>query len=235
MNDYTAVGAASTRPKRQISSFNPITNLSAWTRTANQNTDKRANFLTLHSLVTPAPLNRRQMSPQTILTTIHPSLRAWLAPLIFPRLRTAHHEGHGFEERQSFEQPRFHGASAQALNQYNLDQHLLNLLLASYGEGEVETDSYGPRKREAVDVLQDSARVAHHVNGLLADYESQRKFPPHPTSPDARDALATSPKFQNKSPSLSPHNKNALTLVFASSFISHPTYERLFVNYKAAL
>lgn len=128
------------------------------------------------------------MSPQTILTTIHPSLRAWLAPLIFPRLHTAHqhdfhddHHHHHFDgeflERQSFEPPRHRGQ--QVLNQYNLDQHLLNLLLANYEESDVETDLYGPRKREAVDVLQDSARVAHHVNGLLADYESQRKFPPH--------------------------------------------------------
>nr|CAH0106290.1 unnamed protein product [Daphnia galeata] len=175
-----AAAAASTRPKRQISHFNPITNLSAWTRTANHNTDKTTNYLTLHTLVTPAPLHRRRMSPQTILTTINPSLRAWLAPLIFPRLRTGHHDypnnydysAGGFADRQSFNVPQLHG---QVLNQYNLDQHLLNLLLANYDESDVETEYYGPRKREAVDVLQDSARVAHQVNGLLADYESQRK------------------------------------------------------------
>ena len=148
--------------------------------------DKMANFLTLHSLVTPAPLHRRRNSPQTILTTIHPSLRAWLAPLIYPRLRTPsnphHHEREDLMDRQSLSPPpRPHGANSLALNRYNLDQHLQQLLLAAYdGDDSEETELYGPRERAAVDVLQDSARVAHHVAGLLADYESQRKFPPDP-------------------------------------------------------
>lgn len=190
VNDYTAAAAAtssSTRPKRQIPYFNPITNLSVWTRTAMHSAnDKMANFLTLHSLVTPAPLHRRRNSPQTILTTIHPSLRAWLAPLIYPRLRTPsnphHHEREDLMDRQSLSPPpRPHGANSLALNRYNLDQHLQQLLLAAYdGDDSEETELYGPRERAAVDVLQDSARVAHHVAGLLADYESQRKFPPDP-------------------------------------------------------
>ena len=85
-------------------------------------------------------------------------------------------------DRQSLSPPpRPHGANSLALNRYNLDQHLQQLLLAAYdGDDSEETELYGPRERAAVDVLQDSARVAHHVAGLLADYESQRKFPPDP-------------------------------------------------------
>lgn len=147
------------------------------------------NFLTLHSLVTPAPLHRRRNSPQTILTTIHPSLRAWLAPLIYPRLRTQTHLHHqdgptDLLDRQSHVQPPRTQPGIHALNPYNLDQHVQQLLLANYDdqyEDDDETDEYGLQEREAVDVLQDSARVAHHVAGLLADYESQRKFPAHLT------------------------------------------------------
>lgn len=137
------------------------------------------NYLTLHTLVTPAPLHRRRNSPQTILTSIHPSLRAWLAPLIYPRIRTTTQQDFDSLDRQSVQQPsRINGGNRLALNQFNLDAHLLQLLLANY-ELDDETDIYGPREREAVDVLQDSARVAHQVAALLADYESQRKFPPH--------------------------------------------------------
>lgn len=88
-----------------------------------------------------------------------------------------------------------------ALHPYNLDQQLHHLLLANYDhDPHDETD--GLQEREAVDVLQDSARVAHHVAGLLSNYESQRKFSPSlmpvPGTPDTvfnPNALETSVSF----------------------------------------
>lgn len=77
------------------------------------------------------------------------------------------------------------------LNRQNLGQHLDQILLADY-EPETATsehiDEFESRQQEAVDVLYDSARVAHHVADLLTNFEvqsaGQRKFPSNsPRSP----------------------------------------------------
>lgn len=191
--------AAAAAPAVGFGYFDPITNLSAWTRTLHSgvSTDrsKSHTHLTLHSLVTPAPLSRRRNAPDTILTTLHPSLRAWLAPLFHPRRATTatetdedededYEDDEYLEDRQDLSLSQWQ-PPPPTLNRNNLGQHLEQLLLANYNAEPQHPDNFESRQQEAVDVLQDSARVAHQVADLLTNYEAQtagqRKFshPPH--------------------------------------------------------
>ena len=174
------------RPRRATPFyFDPITNLSSWTRPATVSTDKTFRLLTLHSLVTPAPLRRRN-APDSILTSIHPSLRAWLAPLLHPRqhlLSTDQEQDQGDIGVSSRQPQNWNGNSRRRqvapifnlpLNRNNLGQHLDQLLLSYYDSATTdETDTQESRQQEAVDVLEDSSRVAHQVADLLTNYEEQ--------------------------------------------------------------
>ena len=179
-------------PQTPFTSYDPITNLTSWPRSivtaAASSTDKTFRLLTLHSLVTPAPLRRRN-APDSILTSIHPSLRSWLAPLIFPRRHHQQHNtdsGHGGDGQQQFQQStsrqkeNWNGNSRRRqippafnapLNRHNLGQHLDQLLLSHYDAS--TPDSQESREEEAVDVLEDSSRVAHQVADLLTNFEVQ--------------------------------------------------------------
>ena len=185
-----AAGQSKDRPKRQASPyFNPITNLSVWTRSASTTDNRKRTYLTLHSLVTPAPVTRRRASYE-ILNTVNPSLRAWLAPILSPRVQyddthdddEQHHDddedlehqdstwlvGYDDHRRQEVDPYRIE------LDRRNLPEHIQYLLLADYEDDEL----FNSRQRAAVDVLHDSARVAHYVSDLLTNYETQiqRKF-----------------------------------------------------------
>jgi len=146
-----------------------------------------SNFA-LAGIITPAPLRRRN-APDSILTSIHPSLRSWLAPLIFPRRHHQQHNtdsGHGGDGQQQFQQStsrqkeNWNGNSRRRqippafnapLNRHNLGQHLDQLLLSHYDAS--TPDSQESREEEVVDVLEDSSRVAHQVADLLTNFEVQ--------------------------------------------------------------
>lgn len=186
---HVAAGHSKDRPKRQASPyFNPITNLSVWTRAASATDGRKRTYLTLHSLVTPAPVTRRRASNE-ILNSVNPSLRAWLAPILSPRIEYDTHDddehgrapidddddedlehqdstwlaGHGDHRRQEVDPYQI------ALDRNNLQQHIQYLLLADYDDDE----HFNARERAAVDVLHDSARVGHYVSDLLTNHETQ--------------------------------------------------------------
>jgi len=186
---WRAAAAAAAARRTFTTSYDPITNLTSWPRpivTAGS-TDKTFRLLTLHSLVTPAPLRRRN-APDSILTSIHPSLRSWLAPLIYPRRHHHHHNtdtDSGQLQSSSRQKENWNGNSRRRqippafntpLNRHNLGQHLDQLLLSHYDPStsdDQDHDSQESREDEAVDVLEDSSRVAHQVADLLTNYEVQ--------------------------------------------------------------
>ena len=155
-----------------------------WTRPTDRNS--LTSRLTLHSLVTPAPLHRRRNTPDTILTSIHlsPSLRAWLAPLFHPRRADNHDDDDNvgqedldedyLEDRQDLPQQMLPPSNSLRTNGPNLNLQLDQLLLYNYDDTfSASSASFESRQLDAVDVLQDSARVAHQVADVLTDFEVQ--------------------------------------------------------------
>ena len=143
--------------------FDPITNLSGWTHVS----DDRLSLLTLHTLVTPAPI-RRTTSNRHLSAISNPSLRAWLAPLFTKRSSPA--KRHSVDVSLSTSQTRRHD-SVLTLHHKQLDVELQRLLQVTFNPPDYLTETN--RQRRAVEVLDEAVKTARQVADLLVTHEAE--------------------------------------------------------------